>query len=205
MMQSSFDRPGRQALAIEGGLLGRLAVFPDRGQKGLVAALGAGLLAYQNADEATTVALYGDFPMKFRSRNEQAIEWSLTPKLVIPTQASGDENLSAVTVGANWSLSERTQVFGEYTPILEGGNQLSNQAVGGAFKPEKSSLFSLGVRQMIPTDNSLYALDLYWSNAAGNSGLQGLAALPDGESQIGIRFTALNGIPDLDPLAATPQ
>lgn len=195
---SSVSRSeSNQSASPEAGLFGRLAVIPDRGQTGLAAAIGAGLLTFGGADGSTEVVVYSEFPFSFRSARSSA-NLMLTPKFIVPNQTTSlTSNLIGITVGTRWTLGESTEFIGEYTPILQGDNQLVNEP--GQIVDGGSSVYGLGLRKLFETDNSAYALDLYWGNSPGNYGFQGLTALPNGETQLGVRFNVLNGIPGRDP------
>ncbi|MFQ3583976.1 MAG: hypothetical protein SNJ85_03445 [Cyanobacteriota bacterium] len=190
------DTVGNDTFPIEVGLLGRLALVGDRGRPGVTAALSAGALGFEGTDGATDVALYADLPIGYRARSS-AYSVGFTPKLLVPTEASGRGNTLGITLDGRWNLSESTQLLGSYTPILSGENQLLSGKIGErAQRPDGNvSLYSLGVRQMFQTDHSLYALDLYVGNTAGSYAQQGLLGLPNGENQVGLRLNILNGIP----------
>lgn len=190
------DTVSNDTFPIEVGLLGRLALVGDRGRPGVTAALSAGALGFERTNGATDVALYADLPVNYRARS---LTYSLgfTPKLLVPTKASGRGNTLGITLDGRWNLSATTQLLGSYTSILSGENQLLSGKIGEpAQKPAGNvSLYSLGIRQIFQTDNSLYALDVYVGNTAGSYAQQGLLALPNGESQVGLRLSILNGIP----------
>ncbi len=185
-------------LAIERDLVGRLALIPDRGRSGVAAAVSLGLLSYRTNDGATHAAIYTDLPFSFRNV-QQNLELQLTPKVIAPTQSQGIRNLTGLSFGGTWKMSDRIQLFGEYTPVLVGSNQLVNQPVPGRLLSlfGRTPVYGAGVRGLFPSGNSLYALDLYVSNAAGDYGFQSLVGLPNGESQIGLKFSLLNGVPGL--------
>ena len=190
------DVVGNDTFPVELGFLGRLALVGDRGRPGVTAAITAGALGFEGTDSATDVALYGDLALGYRARSED-YSVGVTPKFLVPTEASGRGNTLGVTLDGRWNVGESTQILGSYTPVLEGENQLLSGLIGDRARPPEGnvSLYTLGVRQLFETDNSLYALDLFVSNASGSYGQQGLLGLPDGQNQVGVRFSALNGIP----------
>ncbi len=190
------DVVGNDTFPVELGFLGRLALVGDRGRPGVTAAISAGALGFEGTDGATDVALYGDLALGYRARSED-YSVGVTPKFLVPTEASGRGNTLGVTLDGRWNVGESTQILGSYTPVLEGENQLLSGLVGERSRPLEGnvSLYTLGVRQLFETDNSLYALDLFVSNASGSYGQQGLLGLPDGQNQVGVRFSVLNGIP----------
>ncbi len=184
------DVVGNDRFPVELGFLGRLALVGDRGRPGVTAAISAGALGFEDTDGA----IYGDLALGYRARSEN-YSVGVTPKFLL--EASSRGNTVAVTLDGRWNVGERTQILGSYTPVLEGENQLLSGLTGerGQLPEGNVSLYTLGVRQMFETDNSLYALDLFVSNASGSYGQQGLLGLPDGQNQVGVRFSALNGIP----------
>ncbi len=198
---SSTDTDGNyNLLPTELTIFTRLAILPDRGQRGIVGSWTLGLTGFGAPDGAVAVGLYTDLPFTYRDPGSR-IQYSLTPKFAIPQQASGIANILGLTLGVRGDLGENTQVYGSFTPILSGRNQLSATEripVPGAARTSfvgTTALYSLGIRQLFPAGNSLYAADLFWTNGVGDYGLRGLAAQADGGSRIGIRLSVLNGIP----------
>jgi len=201
VIYSSTDTDGNyNLLPTELTIFTRLAVLPDRGQRGIVGSWSLGLTGFGAPDGAVAVGLYTDLPFTYRDPGSP-IQYSLTPKFAIPQEASGIGNIIGLTLGARGNLGENTQVYGSFTPILSGRNQLSATEripVPGAARTSftgTTALYSLGIRQLFPAGNSLYAADLFWTNAVGDYGLRGIAAQADGGSRIGIRLSVLNGIP----------
>jgi hypothetical protein len=192
------DSVGNDTFPREGALMGRLALQRDRGRAGVTGALALGLLGFEGTDGATDVALYAELPLGYRARSYN-YSLGLIPKLLVPTQASGRGNTLGVTVDGRLNLSQNTQLLGSFTPILSGDNQLRAGKVGeralGLENDVSVSLYSLGVRQLFATENSLYALDLFVGNSAGTYGQQGLLSLPNQENQVGVRLNVMNGTP----------
>lgn len=186
-----------EELPIEGSIFGRLALLPDDG-RALSAAIAAGLIradATNRELDTNTFFLYADLPVMYRLPN-LGLNLMVAPKVVIPAQFQDVDNLLGLTLGATWNLAQNTQLLAQATPILLGDNQLEDAGRAGQIALEgKTPIYSVGVRQLFPTGNSLYAVELYLSNAVGNYGLQGLTALPGGEVQVGARFSILNGVP----------
>jgi hypothetical protein len=119
--------------------------------------------------------------------------------VAIPVQALGVSPIFGISLGTTWNLAPNTQLLAQVTPILTGENELQNTPVPGQLisVQDRSLLYSVGVRQLFPRGNSLYAVDLYFGNSVADYGYQGLAALPEGGTQVGLRFSILNGVPGL--------
>jgi hypothetical protein len=183
-------------LPTQGFFAGRLALRPDDGQRLFSAALGLGLVYGDSRDNKSFQTLDLNLPLGFRPGGTlgERLVFSATPKLALPAQTSGSDVVLGLALGANWKITRNTQFLFEATPILAGNNQLveSPQQLN---LDGKTVLFGLGVRQMFPAGNSLYALDLYLGNSAGESGLQGITALPNSDLRFGFRFNILNGVP----------
>ncbi|MDX2270788.1 MAG: hypothetical protein NW237_02405 [Cyanobacteriota bacterium] len=199
--QSFLERSEDPSFEFERDLLGRLAVIPDRGKPGLSASITAGLLTFRDTSGSpdsvpTGYALYGDVPLRLQPRHSN-VTFSMTPKLVIPAQYIGIDDILGVTLGTTWKLGETTELMGQYTPIISGQNQLIDSEIPGQSLAIDSSvsLYTIGVRQLVPSGNSLYAVDLYVGNSAGQHGFGGITGLPNGENQVGLRFSILNGVP----------
>jgi hypothetical protein len=183
-------------LPTQGFFAGRLALRADDGQRLFSAALGLGLVYGDSRDNKSFQTLDLNLPLGFRPSGAlgERLIFSATPKLALPAQTSGSDVVLGLALGANWKIARNTQFLFEVTPIVAGNNQLveSPQQLN---LDGKTVLFGLGVRQMFPAGNSLYALDLYLSNSAGESGLQGITALPNSDLRFGLRFNILNGVP----------
>lgn len=186
-----------EELPIEGSIFGRLALLRDD-NRAFSAAITAGLIrgeATNRSLDLNTFFLYADLPVMYRLPG-LGLSFNATPKVVIPAQFQGLDNLLGISLGTTWNLARNTQLLAQVTPILLGNNQLEDAGVARQIALEgKTPLYSVGIRQLFPTGNSLYAVELFVSNAVGNYGLQGLMALPDGDVQVGARFSILNGVP----------
>jgi hypothetical protein len=167
----THNNSNRREMPIETGLFGRWGLLADRGQSGVNGGLGLGLVRVDGADLQLGYSLYGEAPISYRLPGN-SLTLHATPKLVIP---------------------ENTQVFGGISPSLIGANQL---VAGNALAVNGSTpVYNLGVRQLFPSGNSTYGVELYYTNGAGSTGYQSVNALPNGDSQFGIRFSLLNGTP----------
>ncbi len=194
-----------EEIPIEGSIFGRLALLPDTG-RAFSAAIDLGLtrIAATNRDlDPNTFLLQADLPVTYRLA-DLGLSFTATPKVLVPAQFQGLDNIFGLTLGATWSpfrntqsLLRNTQFLAQVTPVLLGDNQLQESSLPGQQIPlqGKTPIYNVGVRQLFPTGNSLYALDLYVGNSVGDYGLQGISALPDGDVQVGVRFNVLNGVP----------
>jgi len=192
--RTSLETP---EVPVETSLFGRLALLPDNGGTNLTAALGVGA-AYtetRNISEDAGFSVYADLPVTLKVLNSR-LSVSATPKILIPQFVNLDPTF-AITLGATWNVAERTQLIGQYTPILTGDNQIQSPRLPALELglQGRTAIYRVGIRQLFPTGNSLYAVDIYFGNSAGDYGLQGISALPDGGTQFGIRFNTLNGVP----------
>jgi hypothetical protein len=188
----THNNGNRREMPIETGLFGRWGLLADRGQSGINGGLGLGLVRVDGADLQLGYSLYGEAPISYRLPGNN-LTLHATPKLVIPAQFQGVPRVLALALGATWKASENTQVFGGISPSLIGANQLvagNTLAVSGS-----TPVYNLGVRQLFPSGNSTYGVELYYTNGAGSTGYQSVNALPNGDSQFGIRFSLLNGTP----------
>lgn len=84
-----------------------------------------------------------------------------------------------VGLGINYELLSGVQLMGEYTPIVDAG---TNNAPG---------VWSVGARYFDPQTN--LGIDLYGSNAIGQSMLGGLVAKANGETSVGVKLHWLFG------------
>jgi len=191
--RTSLETP---EVPVETSLFGRLALLPDNGSTNLTAALGVGA-AYtetKNISEDAGFSVYADLPVTLKVLKR--LSFSATPKILIPQFVNLDPTF-AITLGATWNVAERTQLIGQYTPILTGDNQIQSPRLPALELglQGRTAIYRVGIRQLFPTGNSLYAVDVYFGNSAGDYGLQGISVLPDGGTRFGIRFTTLNGVP----------
>jgi uncharacterized protein YjbI with pentapeptide repeats len=194
-----------EEMPIEGSIFGRLALLPDTG-RALSAAIDLGLtrIAATNRNlDPNTFLLQADLPVTYRLP-DLGLSFTATPKVLVPAQFQGLDSIFGLTLGATWSPFRNTQsplrntqFLAQVTPVLLGDNELQESSIPGRQIPlqGKAPIFNVGVRQLFPAGNSLYALDLYVGNSVGDYGLQGISALPDGDLQAGVRFNVLNGVP----------
>ncbi len=188
----SHNNTTRRESQIETELLLRFGLAPDRGQDGLSAALDLGLMRTDGPKLLLGYSLYADVPVSYRLPGN-SLTLSATPKVIVPAQFQGVGTIAGVALGANFQVAENTELLAQVTPVLVGQNQLvSNESL--SFQG-KSPVYSVGIRRLFPTGNSTYGVELYYSNAAGNTGFQSLSKLPGGETQFGVRFSLLNGTP----------
>jgi hypothetical protein len=188
----THNNGNRREMPIETGLFGRWGLLADRGQSGFNGGLGLGLVRVDGEDLQLGYSLYGEAPISYRLPGNN-LTLHATPKLVIPAQFQGVPRVLALALGATWKASENTQVFGGISPSLIGANQLvagNTLAMSGS-----TPVYNLGIRQLFPSGNSTYGVELYYTNGAGSTGYQSVSALPNGDSQFGIRFSLLNGTP----------
>lgn len=197
----NFSDNNTEALPIEGSIMARLALVPDEGKDlSYASTVGLGLIlnGARNRNLENAVSLYADLPTSYRLEN-YGLDLMVTPKLIVPAEFQGIQNIFGVTLGASLKVAENTRLLGEYTPILSGSNQLQNSPTPGIFQVTpiqgRTGIFNIGIRQLFPNGNSVYALDLYYTNSGGDYGLQGITALPNGGTQVGFRFNILNGAP----------
>jgi hypothetical protein len=189
---ATHNNTNRREMPIETSLFGRWGLLPDRGEPGLSGILGLGLTRIDGQDLQLGYSLYADVPLSYRLPGNQWI-FHATPKLVVPAQFQGVPKILALSLGLTWQVNEKTQLFGGITPSLIGANQL----VAGNTLAMNGSLpvYNFGVRQLFPMGNSTYGIELYYTNGAGSTGYQAVSALPNGDSQFGVRFSLLNGVP----------
>ncbi|MEM6445713.1 MAG: hypothetical protein AAFY57_09150 [Cyanobacteria bacterium J06642_2] len=188
-VQTDFEQ-----LTFEYSLLGRLALARDTGRSGLSIGLTAGLLGFEGADGAAQFGLYSSLPMAFRVPRSR-FKLIFTPKLIVPAQALGLDNILGVSLGTNFQLADKTLLMLEYTPILAGDNILAERVGGAGGLRGTDNIYRFGIRQLLVNSNSAYAIDLYVGNSLGNYGFQSITTSPDGGSHLGVRFSFLNGIP----------
>jgi hypothetical protein len=188
----THNNSNRREMPIETGLFGRWGLLADRGQTGFNGGLGLGLVRVDGGDLQLGYSLYSEAPVSYRLPGN-TLTLHATPKLVIPAQFQGVPRVLALALGATWKAAENTQVFGGISPSLIGANQLvagNTLAMSGS-----TPVYNLGVRQLFPNGNATYGIELYYTNGAGSSGYQSVSALPNGDSQFGVRFSLLNGTP----------
>jgi len=190
------NRGSTEQLQYEGFVLGRLALVPDRGQEGFSGALTFGATVFESSINSTEFGLYAELPLGYRL-SAAGLNFNITPKIAVPVPALGVDPILGISLGATWSVAGNTQLLAQVTPMVTGDNQLQDNPVPGQLiaLQGRSLLYSVGVRQLFPSGNSLYALDLYFGNSVADTGLQGLSALPAGDTQVGLRFSVLNGVP----------
>jgi hypothetical protein len=189
----THSNSNRREMSIETGVFARWGIFADRGQSGLNGGLGLGLTRVDGADLQLGYSLYGETPFSYRLAGDR-LTLHATPKLVIPAQFQGVPRVLALALGATWKVADNTQIFGGVSPSLIGANQLvagNSLAFSGS-----TPVYNLGLRQLFPSGNSTYGVELYYTNGAGSTGYQSVAALPNGDNQLGVRFSLLNGTPD---------
>ncbi len=188
----AHNNTGRTESAIETSIMGRWGLLPDRGQAGISGALGLGLIRIDGPGLLLGYSIYAETPLSYRLPGGK-LSFSATPKLIIPAQFQGVPRTLAVSLGADFQVANNTQIFGSVTPSLVGANQL----VGGKALAFQGStpVYNIGVRQLFPSGNSTYGVELYYGNGAGSTGYQSTSALPGGDTQFGIRFSVLNGTP----------
>jgi hypothetical protein len=189
----THNNSNRREMPIETGVFARWGIFADRGQAGFNGVLGLGLARVDGADLQLGYSLYGETPFSYRLAGDR-LTLHATPKLVIPAQFQGVPRVLALALGATWKVADNTQIFGGISPSLIGANQLvagNTLAMSG-----RTPVYNIGVRQLFPSGNSTYGVELYYTNGAGSTGYQSVAALPSGDSQLGVRFSLLNGTPN---------
>jgi len=193
----SFTNNDTNRLPLELVALGRLALLQDDGQiNSFASTLGLGITNLYLSD-SNLITLYLDIPTSFRVNSSLTL--TATPKFIVPAQFAGLKNILGLSLGGIYNITDTTQIIGEYTPIFSGSNQLVNTGAADivAAPPYsgKTGIFNIGLRQLFPSGNSLYAVDLYFTNSSADQGLQGISALTGGGKQVGIRFSILNGVP----------
>ncbi len=186
-----------EELPIEVSALARLALLQDDGQNySYSSTLGFGFtnLYRRNENLQSAVTLYFDIPTSYRVNSQLTL--NLTPKFIVPAQFAGISSILGLSLGGSYNIADSTQILAQYTPIFLGSNQIQpNRAFGDGVISGRTGIYSFGVRQLFPAGDSLYALDLYFTNSSSDYGLQGISALPQGGTQIGLRFNILNGLP----------
>jgi hypothetical protein len=194
----SFSTNNAEELPIEITALARLALIQDSGKDYTYSsALGLGLLNFYKRNEnlQSAVALYFDLPTSYRLNS--AITFTAVPKIIFPAQFAGISTISGISLGGSYNITDTTQFMAQYTPILSGSNQLiANTSFGANTLSGKTGIYNVGIRQLFPSGNSLYAVDLYFTNSSSDYGLQGISAIANGGKQVGIRFSVLNGVPE---------
>ncbi len=188
----SHNQTNRQAMPTETSWIARWGVLPDRGTPGVSMATGLGVVLIGNIAVSTRYNAYGELPISYRLPGGQFVLHA-TPKLLIPAQYQGVPTTLSLALGADWRVATNTQIFGSITPSISGANQL----VAGkelAFQGN-TPVYNFGVRQLFPQGNSTYGVELYYGNAAGSTGYQAMSALPQGDTQLGVRLSILNGTP----------
>ncbi|MEO0356016.1 MAG: hypothetical protein AAF268_14440, partial [Cyanobacteria bacterium P01_A01_bin.3] len=182
---------GTDQFRSEAGLLFRYALLRDLGDNDVSASFTFGL---QNLFGDPDVALYTDVPAAFALFDDRLLV-TVAPKGAVPVQGNAFDAIGGISTGINWTIIDRTQLWGQWTPtfgenLLDDGNSDEFADLDGT-----RQLFTVGVRQIFPSGNSTFALDFFYSNSAGEYGVQGLTALPDGDTRLGARFSILNGVP----------
>jgi hypothetical protein len=188
----THSNSGRREMPIETGVYARWGLLTDEGKPGFASALDLGLTRVDGENLLLGYSLYADAPISYRLPGNK-LTLQATPKVVIPAQFQGVPKSLSMSFGATWQVAENTQIFGSIAPPIIGDNQLvagKSFAISG-----RSPVYGVGLRQLFPQGNSTYGLELYYTNAAGSSGFQGVTALPNGDSQFGVRFSILNGTP----------
>jgi hypothetical protein len=189
----THSNSNRREMSIETGVFARWGIVTDRGQTGFNGGLGLGLTRIDGANLQLGYSIYGETPFSYRLAGNK-LTLHATPKLVIPAQFQNVPRVLALALGATWQASDNTQVFGGVSPSLIGANQLvagNSLAFNGSMP-----VYNLGIRQLFPSGNSTYGVELYYTNGAGSTGYQSVSALPNGDSQVGVRFSLLNGTPN---------
>jgi hypothetical protein len=188
----THSNSSRREMAIETGVYGRWGIIPDEGKPGFAGALDLGLVRVDGQDLLLGYSLYADAPISYRLPGNK-LTFQATPKVIIPAQFQGVPRNLSVSLGATWQVAENTQIFGNIAPPIIGDNQL---VAGKSFAMSgRTPVYGLGIRQLFPSGNSTYGVELYYTNAAGSSGFQAVSALPNGDTQIGVKFSILNGTP----------
>lgn len=182
---------GTDQFQSEAGALFRYALLRDLGDREVSSALSLGV---QNLFGNPEVALYSDVPTAFPLFNDR-LKFTVAPKGALPLQGDSFDALAGVSTGLNLSVAKRTQLWGQWTPIF-GENRLEKGSSDefAEFNGNRQ-LYSVGVRQLFPSGNSTYALDVFFTNSAGEYGAQGLTGLPEGDTRVGARVSILNGVP----------
>jgi hypothetical protein len=188
----THSNSARREMAIETGAYARWGLLPDEGKPGFSGALDLGLVRVDGEDLLLGYSLYADAPISYRLPGNK-LTLHATPKVIIPAQFQGVPKNLSVSLGATWQVTDNTQIFGSIAPPLIGDNQL---VAGKSFAMSgRTPVYGLGVRQLFPSGNSTYGVELYYTNAAGSNGFQAVSALPGGDTQIGVKFSVLNGTP----------
>lgn len=188
----SHNNTGRREMAIETSLMGRWGLLPDQGQDGFSGALGLGLIRIDGPGLELGYSLYAETPISYRLPGGK-LSLQATPKIVIPAQFQNVPRTLALSLGANYQVLDNTQVFGSVTPSIFGSNQL---VAGNSLAFQGSTpVYDLGIRQLFPSGNSTYGVEVYYGNGAGSTGYQSMSALPNGDTQFGVRLSILNGTP----------
>jgi hypothetical protein len=188
----THSNSARREMAIETGVYGRWGLIPDEGKPGFAGALDLGLVRVDGQDLLLGYSLYADAPLSYRLPGNK-LTLQATPKVIIPAQFQGVPKNLSVSLGATWQVAENTQIFGNIAPPIIGDNQL---VAGKSFAMSgRTPVYGLGIRQLFPNGNSTYGVELYYTNAAGSNGFQAVSALPNGDTQVGVKFSILNGTP----------
>jgi len=192
----SFTSNDNATIPLELSVLARLALIQDNGKDFTYSsALGIGFTnLYQS--NSNIVSLFFDLPTSYRLNS--SFRFTVTPKFIFPAQFAGTSAILGVGLGGIYNITNSTQVLAEYTPILSGSNGLSSTFIPSLTSPlsGRIGLFNVGLRQLFNAGNSVYAVDLYFTNSSADYGLQGISALPNGGTQVGLRFNILNGVPE---------
>lgn len=188
----AHNNTNRTEMAIETSIMGRWGLLPDRGREGISGALGLGLVRIDGPGLELGYSLYAETPLSYRLPGGK-LSLSATPKLIIPAQFQRVPRTLAVSLGADFLVADNTQIFGSLTPSLIGANQL---VAGNALAFQGNTpVYNIGLRQLFPSGNSTYGVEVYYGNGAGLTGYQSTSALPGGDTQFGLRFSVLNGTP----------
>jgi hypothetical protein len=188
----SHSNSGRRAMPIETHVMARWGLLPDLGRSGVSGNLDIGLSRIDGTNLELGYSLYASTPLRYRLPGN-SVNLELAPKLIIPAQFQGIRPTLGVAIGGSWRVAQNTEIMGQITPILFGDNQLRSDS-SFDFRG-RQPVYSLGIRQLFPNGNSTYGLEAYYTNAAGSLGYQSLSALPERDTQLGLRFTVLNGTP----------
>ncbi|MDZ7957941.1 MAG: DUF5777 family beta-barrel protein [Aulosira sp. DedQUE10] len=156
---ASSDRFSEQDISGPGVKIGgamKLKFFDQaRGDLLTLSAKIAGISETTLQSSGLNGTLYVELPIAYQLSSQTAI--SINPKGAF----FGDTRRIGVGIGINQAIGDQLQLIGEFTPVLDG----------------KRSVWSTGLR-FLPISG--FGLDIFASNATGQSGLGTLNAEPDG-------------------------